>query len=152
MDNGMDIVKAARSWVGTPFHHQGRMKRSQNRRGGCDCLGLLVGIAAELELTTARPPIRPLTAFDETDYGHVPDGKHLEAAFDALFSKITSDELAPGDVLLMRLDKAPQHVGIVSDYHAGGLGIIHALASARRVVEHALDATWQERIMQGYRI
>lgn len=152
MNKGASMVKAARGWVGTPFHHQGRMKRTQSRRGGCDCLGLLVGVAAELELMTARPPIRPLAAFDETDYGHVPDGKRMEAVFDVLFWKVAPDELAPGDVLLMRLDKAPQHVGIVSDYHAGGLGIIHALASARRVVEHALDVTWRARIVQGYRI
>lgn len=152
MDKSTNIVKTARNWVGTPFRHQGRAKRSQKRRGGCDCLGLLVGVAAELELTTAKPPIRPLTAFDETDYGHVPDGRRLEAALDSLLTKIALGELAPGDVLLMRLDKAPQHVGIVSDYHAGGLGIIHALASARRVVEHTLDITWHARIVQGYRI
>lgn len=37
------IVTSARSWVGTPFHHQASVKAV-----GCDCLGLLRGIWREL--------------------------------------------------------------------------------------------------------
>jgi cell wall-associated NlpC family hydrolase len=39
------IVTQARGWIGTPFHHQARLKGI-----GCDCLGLCVGVALELEL------------------------------------------------------------------------------------------------------
>ena len=34
------IVTCARSWIGTRFHHQGRLKKTQSHKGGVDCLGL----------------------------------------------------------------------------------------------------------------
>ena len=37
------IVAAARSWLGTPYHHQASL-----RGVGCDCLGLVRGIWREL--------------------------------------------------------------------------------------------------------
>ena len=36
-----DVVKEARTWIGTPFVHQGRTKGL-----ACDCLGLMIGVAA----------------------------------------------------------------------------------------------------------
>lgn len=37
------VIAAARSWLGTPYHHQA------SRKGvGCDCLGLIRGIWREL--------------------------------------------------------------------------------------------------------
>ncbi len=41
----------------------------------------------------------------------------------------------------MRFTEYPQHVALISDQ-----GIIHAYIQARRVVEHRLDQTWQDRI------
>jgi NlpC/P60 family putative phage cell wall peptidase len=37
------IVKAARGWLGTPYHHQASVKGA-----GSDCLGLIRGIWREL--------------------------------------------------------------------------------------------------------
>jgi len=34
MVNRNDIVVEARSWIGTRFHHQGRVKKSANDKGG----------------------------------------------------------------------------------------------------------------------
>jgi cell wall-associated NlpC family hydrolase len=34
-----DIVEEARSWLGTPYHHQAALKGV-----GCDCIGLLRGV------------------------------------------------------------------------------------------------------------
>ena len=35
----IEIVEEVRSWIGTPFQHQGRLKNV-----GCDCIGLVVAI------------------------------------------------------------------------------------------------------------
>ncbi len=40
------LVAAARGWLGTPFHHQASVKGV-----GCDCVGLIRGVAAELGMS-----------------------------------------------------------------------------------------------------
>jgi hypothetical protein len=42
MLSGNTFIAQARTWIGTPFHHQGRLKGV-----GCDCLGLIVGVAED---------------------------------------------------------------------------------------------------------
>ncbi len=112
-------------------------------------MGLLAGVAAELDLR--GPDNAPLIAFDETDYPHQPDTSYLIAKLSGLLTHIYKEEISPGDVVLLRIDESPQHLGIVSDM-AGGLGIIHAYAPARAVVEHVLDTWWRERIEAAYRV
>lgn len=147
-----EVVSAARGWVGTRFHHQGRVKASGGHRGGCDCLGLLVGVARELRLP-ARDGQGLLADFDESDYGHLPDGKYLQAVLERVLVPVTLSDMRVGDVLLLRFEQEPQHLAIVSDHpEAEGMGLIHALAVNRRVVEHRLDALWRERIVAVYRV
>ena len=38
-----DVVEIARSWIGTPYHHQASVKGV-----GCDCVGLVRGVWREL--------------------------------------------------------------------------------------------------------
>ena len=58
------IIKAAETWIGTPFAHQARIKHV-----GCDCLGLIMGIANELSLK-AKSGL-PLTLYDKIDYHYI---------------------------------------------------------------------------------
>jgi len=143
------IVATARGWIGTRFHHQGRLKKTDSHKGGVDCLGLLAGVAAELDL---RGPdgMRLITA-DETNYAHQPDTSYLVARLSALLTPIPPGGILPGDIVLLRIDESPQHLAIVSDI-GEGLGIIHAYALARAVVEHQLDDWWQERIEAAFRV
>lgn len=148
---GQAVVDAARGWIGTRFHHQGRLKQCAGQRGGVDCLGLLVGVAGELGLKDKHQHAW-LTQCDECDYGHIPDGRKLEARLAELLDEVVDGSRKAGDVLLMRFDREPQHLAIVSDHPQGGFGIIHAYAAARRVVEQRLDALWAARIVAVYRI
>lgn len=143
------IVAAARTWLGTRFHHQGRLKKTTEHKGGCDCLGLLVGVAGELGLTKQEVP---LISFDRTDYGHVPDGELLKQMLSDLLQEIELEDITPGDVLLFHFEGNPQHLAIVSDYAGGGLGIIHCYAQARKVVEHCLDDKWKGRLTSAFRL
>ncbi|MDZ7822832.1 MAG: phage BR0599 family protein [Ahrensia sp.] len=47
----LEVVRAARSWIGTPYRHQGTLKHV-----GCDCLGLVLGSLSELGGATTQPP------------------------------------------------------------------------------------------------
>jgi cell wall-associated NlpC family hydrolase len=123
------IIAAASAYVGTRWHHQGRST------AGVDCIGLLVLTARDLGLPVA----------DETGYSRQPSGHQLQAALAAHLTPIAEPE--PGAVLLMRFDRDPQHVALMAD----GGDIIHAYATARRVVRHRLDDTWARRIVAVYR-
>jgi len=143
------IVATARGWIGTRFHHQGRLRKTDSHKGGVDCLGLLVGVAAELDLR--GPGGLPIIAADETNYPHQPDASYLFSRLSALLMPIPLGGISPGDIVLLHIDESPQHLAIISDIN-GGLGIIHAYAPARAVVEHAIDDWWRKRIEATFRV
>ena len=138
-----DIVTTARGWIGTRFHHQGRLKKSDTHKGGVDCLGLLIGVAKELDL--------PFTKYDETSYSHYPDIHILRNTLASSMQEIIKENIENGDVLLLSIDNNPQHLAIASDI-SGTRAIILAYAPARGVVEHILDAWWHDRIVAAFRI
>lgn len=128
-----DLVLAeARDWLGTPFRHQGRRKGV-----GVDCIGLIVGVAHALGLDPC----------DRTGYPRQPDGRSLEEALDRHLLRLGPGDMRPGDILLMRIRRLPQHVGILAER---GM-LIHAHSSAGRVVEMRLDARWWDRVVAAYR-
>lgn len=141
------IVACARNWIGTRFHHQGRVKKAICHNGGVDCLGLLIGVARELDLR-AKTGI-PLSALDVTDYSHYPDVNHLRSVLEDALELVPAEVIAPGNVALMNIDGNPQHLGIISSSDVG-LGLIHAYAPARAVVEHAIDNSWLARIEAAF--
>lgn len=141
------IVASARSYIGTRFAHQGRRKASGSDRGGIDCLGLLVGVAAECRLMRGG---QLLCEADARDYGHIPDSQRLRQALNNHLISISQFKLRSADILLLSIDNNPQHLGIVGEYNAE-LTLIHAYAPARRVVEHRLDEDWRARVVAAYR-
>ena len=68
-----ETVRMARDYLGTPYHHQARLKGH-----GIDCVGLVVCVARELG-------VLPFDV-DVTGYSRIPDGKalmhHLHAHMD----------------------------------------------------------------------
>ncbi|MBM3617732.1 MAG: peptidase P60 [Alphaproteobacteria bacterium] len=146
----MDLVTEARGWLGTPFRHQGRRKGAQ---GGVDCLGLLIGAAdgAGMRVRDVRGRLVAVSTFDRRDYGHLPDGDALCQTLAEVMERVAPEAAQVGDVLLMRFDGNPQHLAIVTDYE-GGLGIIHAYAPARKVVEHAFDECWRKAVYACFRM
>ena len=143
------IVNQARTWIGTKFHHQGRLKKSKIQSGGVDCIGLLVGIIDELKIENKHRLI--LSKYDETNYSALPDGKKLQNAMDKHFDIISTESLQPSDILLIRFHDNPQHIAIVSDHPSGELGMIHCYSASGKVVEHILTDKWQRMIVKAYR-
>ena len=98
------VVAEAQSWIGTPFHHQGRVK---GKRGGVDCLMLLAevyeraGISGHIE-----PPF------------YVPDWhlhRDAERYAEGLFAYAREIETAPlpGDIAVFRFGRTFSHGAIV---------------------------------------
>ncbi len=137
------IVQIARSWLGTPFVHQGRVKGK-----GCDCLGLVLGVGAEAGVKLQD---REITAFDSTGYSMNPDGAFLKGRLDVLLHSKSKAGIEAGDIFLMNFGSNPQHLGIFSDHtHSPALAIIHCYSQAGKVVEHRLNNYWFSKIEAVY--
>jgi hypothetical protein len=133
--DAMQIVTAARAYVGVPFRHQGRSK------WGMDCLGLLIAVAHDCALQRGGAV---LWQQDECDYGHYPDAAYLHAQLAKWLRPIATPQL--GAVALMQHDGAARHLGILGDYaEAKAFSLIHAYAPAKAVIEHHYSEEWQQQ-------
>lgn len=97
-----DVIKEAISWVGTPYHHHGRVKGV-----GVDCAMLLAEVYAR---TGVLPAI---------DAGHYPTDWHLHRSEELFLAQIKLaggvpvDPPAPGDVAMFRYGRTVSHGAIV---------------------------------------
>lgn len=130
------IVASARSYLDTPFEHQGRLKGV-----GIDCAGLVIGVARELGLEHR----------DVDGYGRIPSGGELVRELERQLERVPLSSVVLGDVLVLRIQHDPQHLAIVSG--TDPLAMVHACQSRGlgRCVEHALDERWQRRIVDAFR-
>ena len=129
-----DIIKAARSYLGTPFHHLGRVKGV-----GVDCVGMVAGVLSSMGVPYVDLPV----------YSRQPDGFTLERELDSCLVAIDRHHILPGDVLSFwyQYRNKPCHVGIATD-----IGVIHTNAAIGKVVEHHLDDFWAKRISRVYQL
>ena len=128
------IIAEARSWLGTPFRHQGFKKGV-----GCDCSGFIRGV---LEA------VMGFKYEDAWNYPHRPHAPALIELLNKYFTKIPISDMQPGDVLLFKIDNNPQHMAIKTDR-----GMIHAYARGPRKVEEVSFASpWPERLVGCWRV
>lgn len=147
-----EIVDEARSWVGTRFQDQARVKGV-----ACDCAGLILGVGAALHAFDVDPESPDLVA-RYGSYARTPNPRMMMEALSVFMMPLRMEEAGPGDVLYLRFDASeqrvnPQHLCVVTEagWQVGG-GMIHALAwPSRKVVEHTVDAQWYGRRFRAYR-
>ena len=120
-----DLVDEARSWIGTPFLHQGRS------RFGVDCLGFVAAVLADLGSTTAMRLL-------PQNYSRNPQSKVL----DTLQANSREIPLEAGALLLIQFphSKHPSHAALFT-----GASMIHAYQSVNKVVEHGYRGPWVQR-------
>lgn len=146
MPTKQDVIAEARTWLGTRYHHQARIKGV-----GVDCGGLVFAVGAHLGLFPPSPMDFPKPE-QFVGYARLAHNGSLLRACQMVMEEIPAYAAEPGDVILMTFteDKEPQHVGILGDYVHGGLSLIHSYAPARRVVETRLDDGWRSRIVAAF--
>ncbi|WP_411819709.1 NlpC/P60 family protein [Hyphococcus formosus] len=134
----IDIIDAARDWIGTPYRHQ-----ASTRGAGCDCLGLVRGVWRTLY--GAEPETPPAYTPDWNERNHSAEPL-LSAARRNLIER-KDGRFLPGDVLVFRVvpDGPAKHCGIAS----GPEQFIHAYAG-RKVVESWMNRWWRARIAGVY--
>jgi cell wall-associated NlpC family hydrolase len=126
-----DIINIARSQIGTPFAHQGRIPGR-----ALDCAGLAAYVAGQLGVEFNEWP----------GYGRTPHKGLLKSVLDGQPCLSRVSNRMPGDILLMRFAREPQHVAICA-----GPSIIHSYEAVGQVCEHDLTPEWQKRIVAVYR-
>jgi NlpC/P60 family putative phage cell wall peptidase len=117
----MAVVAAARSWIGTPYHHAADIKGA-----GCDCAMLLVRVFCDLGLLEPFDP-RPYTR----DWMMHRDDERYLGFLLARAREVSVP--AQGDVIVFRYGRCFSHGGIVTG--TTPLTIVHAFAPARAVLE-----------------
>lgn len=138
------VVAAARSWLGTPYHHQAAAKGA-----GCDCLGLIRGVYAEVmgRAPEAPPPY-------SRDWGEMRGEETLLAAARRHLRELERGAaIQPGDVLIFRMRKGAiaKHAGIVMQVEDGEpVRMIHAQEGVG-VAEAGLSRWWTRRIAAVFR-
>lgn len=106
------VIQEARSWIGTPYHHHGRIKGV-----GVDCAMLLA------EVFACAGVIEPVAL------EHYPRDWHLHRdderfiGYLQLFGCVEVDQPAPADVALFRTGRAYGHAAIIVEWPRG----IHAV-------------------------
>lgn len=131
------VLEEARSWIGTPYRHQGSTKYV-----GCDCLGLIRGIWRSVY---GDEPEKPgAYAPDWADAGEA--DRMLDAA-SRWFDEVPVAEAMPGDLLLFRWrpGMACKHAGILDE----GGRFVHAY-QGHAVLASALVPQWRRRIAAAF--
>jgi cell wall-associated NlpC family hydrolase len=166
-DRKTKVVSTTRSWIGTPYHHQMAVKGA-----GCDCLGLVRGVYAEIygKPSEVPPPysrdwaeatgqetlldaagrhlicVLPLAATSHA----LPASGLLERVPALKNTKVTPGkwDIQPGDVLIFRMRRGAlaKHAAIATS----ATTMIHAFED-NSVCEVPLTPWWLRKIAGVYR-
>lgn len=130
------IVTVARGWIGTPYVHQ-----AARRGAGCDCLGLLRGVWAEI----TNESLIAVPAYT-SDWSEPQGDERLWVGLAERMVSKALDDVAAGDVLLFRMRQGAvaKHLGLQA-VTGGHATFIHAY-HGHGVVENTFSAPWQRRL------
>jgi NlpC/P60 family putative phage cell wall peptidase len=132
------IVTLARTWLGTPYHHQASVKGA-----GADCVGLIRGVWRELYGREAEAA----PAYTR-DWAEATGRETLLEAARRHLVEIDPREPAPGDVLVFRYrgSAVAKHAAILATPRT----MIHAMEGAP-VCEVSLSPWWRRRLAAVFR-
>jgi NlpC/P60 family putative phage cell wall peptidase len=134
----MQIVREARSWIGTPYRHQASL-----RGVGCDCLGLVRGVWRAV-IGNEPEQVPPYAR----DWAEASGDERLADAGLRHFVPIGLNEYRAGDVLLFRWRAGfpAKHAAIATSESA----MVHAHDGAA-VTEVAILPWWKRRLAFAFR-
>jgi len=135
------IVEIAKTWEGTKWQHQGRLKQH-----GVDCAGFISEVARESGIDHSPIP---------ADYHLRENGSEMLRLLQNHMEFVPTAEMQAGDVLAFcdeacREPNIPRHLAIVMEITPKTTYIIHA--SEHGVRKHRIDSHWRRRIHSVWRV
>ncbi len=139
MTNNKRVVDISKTWVGTPYRYQCRLKGQ-----GVDCLGLIVGIWEELYKTTLPEKLPP---YNPAWLGHYKKEDLIEN-LSRYLKEISKEKIKAGDVLVFRISPSQpaKHCAILLENDK----MIHAY-TGHGVVEGYYDIRWKGKFAKAFR-
>ena len=139
MENRLRIILEAMDWVGTPYHHQARLKGV-----GVDCAQLVAGVAENV-----FPRLKPINTevYSVEWHLHNKEEKMCEMIEKFKCTQVSLEEMQPGDIITFKFGRVQSHMGIlVTDGQ-----FIHARMDVKKVVINQLSGEWLERLGRAYK-
>lgn len=133
MVTASDILTTLRSYLGTPFEHQGRQPGR-----GLDCVGALV----------CALRANGVTVEDWRAYPAHPDEATFLRYLDRNLERVPLDRLCPADVLGFRIGRRLVHAGVRTEF--GGMIDVRDRRTLRETT--SLTKTWQGRLFLAWRV
>lgn len=144
-----DLIREARTWLGTKFQHHAQIKQDlPQHSGGCDCAGLILGIAKILSI---KSKVGGLISDYSFQYAHKPDQTYLLKQLDMHLMR--SDNLTLGSVVVIKMAGEPQHLCLVADHifqSQKTFTLIHANENIGCVIEQPLNKFLRAEITSIY--
>lgn len=139
------FIETVRSYINTPYVHQGR-----HRGKACDCLGLIIGSTAELGMIDWEAVYKKDNRWRV--YSRMPKDHLLESCCQHVFKQSSVENMQFGDLVLFawKPNKGSQHCAILTPHPSADFGIVHALNTERSVKEHVLSNDWRSHIREVY--
>jgi len=135
MTTRQEVLIEARTWIGTPWVHQGRIKGE-----AIDCVGYPIKVAQHFNFID----------WDYTNYAKFPDHKLFVKMCRRWLTPVQRDPI-PGDLVLMAVSRHPIHIGFIGD-KAKPFSILHAFEPARKVTEHRVNKVWLKSIKMVFEV
>ena len=142
-----DFIAEVRSWIDTPYGHQGRQK---GLWADCVCVPLVSAVNVGL-----LPD-----GFDFLHYGTLPNPAVMEKMLDMWCKRIPKGEERPGDIGWMKdpvYGGAPRHLfvivapGVIVHSHSGAAKRNKMFAEGGRCVEMRLTRQYTSKVVRYYR-
>jgi cell wall-associated NlpC family hydrolase len=127
------VLKAAKSWCGTPYIHMGRVKGV-----GVDCLTLLAGVYQEAGLVERVP----IPNYPRDWHLHNPEQLYMNGLLKYM-KETTSPN--PADIVLWQFGRCYSHGAIIVKWPV----VIHAYVQSRCIIENVENAIWLKYLKDG---
>ena len=139
MENRLRIILEAMDWVGTPYHHQARVKKV-----GVDCAQLVAGVAENV-----FPRLKPINTqvYSVEWHLHNKEEKMCEMIEKFKCTQVPLEERLPGDIITFKFGRVQSHMGILINEGQ----FIHARMDVKKVVINQLSGEWLERLGRAYK-
>lgn len=136
----IEILKEARSWIDTPYRHQGRVKHV-----GVDCVGLIAMVGINLGILNLT--ISELEKY--SNYARLPNPAKMGKLLKEHLCEISKASL--GDIVWIEWRRnLPMHLALLGEFK-NRTTLIHAAGNIGKVVEHTLTHEWRSRIAGRFR-